>query len=173
MVFGFHLNLPGFKFGFLGVDIFFVISGFLMMKIYSTLGINIKQFYLKRFLRLTPAYLVVSLLTTFIFSIFVLPYEKISLVSQNFFASILASNFYYWTENQYFVGSGLRPLLTFWSLALEIQFYLILPFIFLLMKRNRKLLVYIIFLVSIIFLVYIRLRFIYHLIFLFNIIIIF
>ena len=154
MVFGFHLNLPGFKFGFLGVDIFFVISGFLMMKIYSTLGIkNIKQFYLKRFLRLTPAYLVVSLLTTFIFSIFVLPYEKISLVSQNFFASILASNFYYWTENQYFVGSGLRPLLTFWSLALEIQFYLILPFIFLLMKRSMKLLVYITFLSFILFII--------------------
>ena len=154
MVFGFHLNLPGFKFGFYGVDIFFVISGFLMMKIYSTLGIkNIKQFYLKRFLRLTPAYLVVSLLTTFIFSIFVLPYEKISLVSQNFFASILASNFYYWTENQYFVNSGLRPLLTFWSLALEIQFYLILPFIFLLMKRNMKLLVFITFFSFILFIV--------------------
>jgi len=141
MVFGFHLNLPGFRFGFLGVDIFFVISGFLMMKIYSTLGIKkIKQFYLKRFLRLIPAYLVVSLLTTLIFFNFVLPYEKISLVTQNFYASILASNFYYWTENQYFVNSGLRPLLTFWSLALEIQFYLILPFIFLLMQKTMKLL---------------------------------
>jgi peptidoglycan/LPS O-acetylase OafA/YrhL len=154
MVFGFHLNLPGFTFGFLGVDVFFVISGFLMMKIYSTLKIkNVKQFYLKRFLRLTPAYLVVSLLTTFIFFTRVLPYEKISLVTQNFYANLLASNFYYWTENQYFVNSGLRPLLTFWSLALEIQFYLILPFVFLLMKKTMKLLVFITFLSFVLFIV--------------------
>ena len=154
MVFGFHLNLPGFTFGFLGVDVFFVISGFLMMKIYSTLKFkNVKQFYLKRFLRLTPAYLVVSLLTTFIFFTRVLPYEKISLVTQNFYANLLASNFYYWTENQYFVNSGLRPLLTFWSLALEIQFYLILPLIFLLMKKTMKLLVFITLLSFVLFIV--------------------
>jgi len=147
MVLGFHLNLPGFRFGYLGVDIFFVISGFLMMKIYSNLGIKkIKQFYIKRFLRLIPAYLVISLFTTFIFLTLALPYEKTSLVKQNFYASILVSNFYYWTENQYFVNSGLRPLLTFWSLALEIQFYLILPFVFLLMKKTMKLLGFITFL---------------------------
>jgi peptidoglycan/LPS O-acetylase OafA/YrhL len=144
MVLGFHLNLPGFKFGYLGVDIFFVISGFLMMKIYSNLGINkIQQFYLKRLLRLIPAFLVVSLLTTLIFLTFILPYEKVSLVKQNLYASLLISNFYYWTENQYFVNSGLRPLLTFWSLALEIQFYLIFPLIFFVVKKNMKILVFI------------------------------
>jgi peptidoglycan/LPS O-acetylase OafA/YrhL len=154
MVFGFHLNLPGLRFGYLGVDIFFVVSGFLMMKIYSALEIKkVKQFYLKRFLRLIPAYLVVSLLTTFVFLSLVLPYEKISLVKQNFYAGILVSNFYYWTENQYFSNSGLRPLLNFWSLSLEIQFYLILPFVFLLIKKSMKLLGLIMFFSLVIFIV--------------------
>jgi peptidoglycan/LPS O-acetylase OafA/YrhL len=138
MVFGFHLNLPGFKYGYLGVDIFFVISGFLMMKIYSGLEINrIKQFYLKRFLRLMPAYLVVSFLTTIVFLVFIPPYERTSIAKQHFYANISLSNFYYWAENQYFSNSSLRPLLTFWSLALEIQFYLLFPLIFMFIKKIK------------------------------------
>jgi peptidoglycan/LPS O-acetylase OafA/YrhL len=140
MVVGFHMGWPGFSFGYLGVDIFFVISGFLMFQIYSELESNrFRSFYFRRLKRLLPAYLFVSLATTFIFFLVVLPFERVSLVTQNLYANFLISNFYYWTENQYFVSGGLRPLLTFWSLALELQFYLIFPIIFIIVKKYKQL----------------------------------
>ena len=140
MVVGFHMGWPGFSFGYLGVDIFFVISGFLMFQIYSELESNrVRSFYFRRLKRLLPAYLLVSLATTLIFFLVVLPFERVSLVTQNLYANFLISNFYYWTENQYFVSGGLRPLLTFWSLALELQFYLIFPIIFILVKKYKQL----------------------------------
>jgi peptidoglycan/LPS O-acetylase OafA/YrhL len=140
LVVGFHMGWPGFSFGYLGVDIFFVISGFLMFQIYSELESNkIRSFYFRRLKRLLPAYLFVSLATTFIFFLVTLPFERVSLVTQNLYANLLISNFYYWTENQYFVSGGLRPLLTFWSLALELQFYLIFPIVFIMVKKYNKL----------------------------------
>ena len=140
MVVGFHMGWPGFSFGYLGVDIFFVISGFLMFQIYSELESNrIRSFYFRRLKRLLPAYLFVSLVTTLIFFIVILPFERVSLVTQNLYANVLISNFYYWAENQYFVSGGLRPLLTFWSLALELQFYLIFPIVFIMVKKYNKL----------------------------------
>jgi peptidoglycan/LPS O-acetylase OafA/YrhL len=140
LVVGFHMGWPGFSFGYLGVDIFFVISGFLMFQIYSERESNkIRSFYFRRLKRLLPAYLFVSLATTFIFFLVALPFERVSLVTQNLYANFLISNFYYWSENQYFVSGGLRPLLTFWSLALELQFYLIFPIIFTIIKKFYKL----------------------------------
>ena len=140
MVVGFHMGWPGFSFGYLGVDIFFVISGFLMFQIYSELESNrIRSFYFRRLKRLLPAYLFVSLVTTLVFFLVILPFERVSLVTQNLYANFLISNFYYWTENQYFVSGGLRPLLTFWSLALELQFYLIFPIVFIILKKYNKL----------------------------------
>ena len=140
MVVGFHMGWPGFSFGYLGVDIFFVISGFLMFQIYSELESNrIRSFYFRRLKRLLPAYLFVSLITTLIIFLVILPFERVSLVTQNLYANVLISNFYYWTENQYFVSGGLRPLLTFWSLALELQFYLIFPIFFIIVKKYNKL----------------------------------
>ena len=143
IVVGFHMGWKGFSFGFLGVDIFFVISGFLMAKIYSDIETNkVKKFYLKRLSRLLPAYIFVSLSTLLIFMFFVLPFERYSLVKQNYAASFFSSNLYYWSENQYFSDSGLRPILSFWSLALEMQFYLIFPIIFPLFYRRPKLIIY-------------------------------
>jgi peptidoglycan/LPS O-acetylase OafA/YrhL len=137
------MGWKGFSFGYLGVDMFFVISGFLMAKIYGGIGTNkVKVFYLKRLSRLLPAYIFVSLATLIIFMFFVLPFERQSIVKQNFAASFFASNLYYWSENQYFVDSGLRPILSFWSLALEMQFYLIFPIIFPLFYRRPKLIIY-------------------------------
>ena len=76
IVVGFHMGWKGFSFGFLGVDVFFVISGFLMAKIYSGIETNkVKIFYLKRLSRLLPAYIFVSLTTLIIFMFFVLPFE--------------------------------------------------------------------------------------------------
>jgi len=134
------MGWPGFSFGYLGVDIFFVISGFLMFQIYSELESNrVRSFYFRRLKRLLPAYLFVSLVTTVVFFLVILPFERVSLVTQNLYANFLISNFYYWTENQYFVSGGLRPLLTFWSLALELQFYLIFPIVFIIVKKYNKL----------------------------------
>lgn len=143
IVVGFHMGWKGFEFGYLGVDIFFVISGFLMYKIYGSLDTDkVKTFYLKRVSRLLPAYVFMSLLTLITFMFFVLPFERYSIVKQNLAASLFASNLYYWTENQYFVNSGLKPILSFWSLALEMQFYLIFPLIIPFFHRSQKLIVY-------------------------------
>jgi peptidoglycan/LPS O-acetylase OafA/YrhL len=142
IVVGFHMGWEGFQFGYLGVDIFFVISGFLMYKIYESLDTDkIQTFYLKRVSRLLPAYVFMSLLTLITFMFFVLPFERYSIVKQNLAASFFASNFYYWTENQYFVNSGLKPILSFWSLALEMQFYLIFPLIIPFFRRSQKLII--------------------------------
>jgi peptidoglycan/LPS O-acetylase OafA/YrhL len=138
IVIGFHMGWPLFRFGFLGVDIFFVISGYFMYNMFSISTNNkIKNFYFKRLTRLLPAYLMVSLTATVLFFIVSLPFERSILFVQNLFANLVLSNFYFWTQNQYFTDGELRPFLTFWSLALEIQFYFIFPFIYYVLKKYR------------------------------------
>jgi len=140
LVLGFHLKLPGFSAGYLGVDIFLVISGFLMFRIISVeKESNFKKlstnFYRKRIKRLAPAYLVTSFVSTIAFFLVSLPHERIRILEQNLANSLFISNITNWLENQYFSTSLLRPTLSFWSLALEMQFYLIFPLIFFIIKR--------------------------------------
>lgn len=137
-VVGFHMGWSGFNLGYLGVDVFFVVSGFLMVKIFSSLkSDDYKTFYFRRLLRLIPAYLVTSVITFITFFTIVLPFERYEIAKQNFAANLFISNFYYWTENQYFSSSGLKPILSFWSLALEIQFYLVFPLLYKLILRSK------------------------------------
>jgi peptidoglycan/LPS O-acetylase OafA/YrhL len=130
--------------GFLGVDIFFVISGYLISSIiFNDLKekkFSFKNFYLRRARRLLPA-----LFTVIIFSIpfawiYIMPSEM-----QNYALSVISSllfgsNFLFWSENNYFtIESLLKPFLHTWSLALEEQFYLIFPLIlFVIWKFFKK-----------------------------------
>lgn len=153
-VIGFHLRLPGFSAGYLGVDIFLVISGFLMAEIFqktSSLSIltRASKFYLKRIKRLLPAYLATSLLSSLVFFILVLPHERIRIIEQNLSNFLFFTNVSNWLENQYFSTALLRPTLSFWSLALELQFYLIFPFLFVWLG-NKKIAVLILFSFSIV-----------------------
>ena len=143
-VFVFHLGfLPN---GYLGVDIFFVISGFLITGILNKEFINetysIKEFYLRRLRRIIPLVLIVNIIALIIGFIIMLPddYENLaqSVVATNFFSNNILQ--YITTGNYWDVVNDYKPLMHTWSLGVEEQYYLLFPVIFLfLTKRKNKL----------------------------------
>ena len=142
LVLGYHLNSEYFKFGYLGVDIFFVISGFIIAHILSKdSNISIKQFYLKRIVRIYPAMTIV-IFTSIIFGIIYLRGDDLNkLALQGIFSIVGVSNIHFaFTDTGYFqIESFRQPLLHLWSLSTELQFYLLAPlFILILRKANYK-----------------------------------
>ena len=134
----FHVGAPLFTNGWVGVDVFFVISGFLMWHLYAdkiSEG-QVKEFYIKRLRRLLPALAVLILFSSLLFYFVLLPNERHLFMNEIFSVSFAFSNLYYWLEVQYFSSSQLRPLLNLWSIALELQFYLIFPILVLLLKKS-------------------------------------
>lgn len=146
LVLFFHLDLQFAHSGFIGVDAFFVISGFLITR-NITKGVeggtfSFLDFYFRRVARLMPAVLTVVLLTL-IAGYFVLSAQDYNRLGfSSFLSSISLSNFFFWTEAGYFSQtSETKPLLHTWSLAVEEQFYLIWPiFLFACLAAGRRLL---------------------------------
>jgi len=140
--------------GYLGVDIFFVISGYLItkniVKIFESENISIKVFYLKRILRLFPALIFTLILSLILANIVLFPAEFNSYLKHSFGGSTFTSNLLLSRENGYFNDSTLpRPLIHFWSLSLEFQFYLIYPsLLYFICRSNKKLKFYTLILVS-------------------------
>ncbi|MCT4236776.1 acyltransferase [Elizabethkingia anophelis] len=162
-VFLFHLNpkwLPG---GFIGVDMFFVISGYLITSIIlhqkSSNKFSFISFYESRIKRIVPAYyfalLLVAIAGSFIYLDFDLQVLRRSLITSAFFIS----NVYFGGGDNYF-GAKLaeNPLLHTWSLAIEMQFYLLLPILLILFRK--KILPYIISLLIVIITAYVEYKFI-------------
>jgi len=134
-VVAFHLEMPFFKNGFLGVDVFFVISGFLMGVLYDPQ--QKKTFYARRAKRLLPAYFTVIFASLLIGAFLLTPFELNQLQEQVFFALPFSSNIGFWTHNSYFSKSEFNPLLHLWSLGVEIQFYLLLPLLAFFMRKVK------------------------------------
>ena len=120
--------------GFVGVDIFFVISGYLISTIiYSNLkndSFSFLDFYSRRIKRIFPALLAV-LISTFIFGWFCLtPREYETLNQEIAGGAAFFSNFIFWRQSGYFdIAAEKKPLLHLWSLAVEEQFYIFWPLI--------------------------------------------
>lgn len=130
----FHAHVIGFSGGFVGVDVFFVISGYLICSLITTElknnDFSIVRFYERRCRRILPAlfamFFVVAVLAFFV----LLPPDMDgfckSLISSTFFVS----NIYFWRSSSYFDGSSeFKPLLHTWSLGVEEQFYIFVPLI--------------------------------------------
>ena len=128
----FHAGLPFFEGGFIGVDIFFVISGFLITSIIlNELQHNkfsLLKFYERRARRILPALFVMILLFTPLCWHFMLPGE-FKRYSMSIVATLLfASNILFWRESGYFhPDSEEKPLLHTWSLAVEEHYYILFP----------------------------------------------
>ena len=136
----FHFNLFNLNGGFVGVDIFFVISGYLITSIIlQERNFNLYKFYLKRLRRLLPIILF-TVLISIVVGLFILsPIHLNRLITSSLFSIFGTSNFFFFSEVGYFDHEKLfKPLLHTWSLAVEIQFYLIWPLIILLTKNLFK-----------------------------------
>ena len=124
----FHLGIGAFSSGFLGVDVFFVVSGFLMEKLYAQ-NKGPMHFYTRRAKRLLPAYFLVVLATLLACWFVTLPPDFAQAGQQAVFAAGFASNVGFWLQNSYFSKIEFNPLLHLWSLGVEIQYYLFVPLI--------------------------------------------
>lgn len=143
IVFLYHTNLDIFSLGYLGVDIFFLISGYVISKkifqeYESSKKINLFNFYLKRIKRIIPN-LVFIVVITFLFYTFFGPPE-LSLFSVTIFALFGISNLYYLNYTRdYFHNVFEDPLGHTWSLGVEEQFYIVFPIlIFVLLNKKNN-----------------------------------
>ncbi|WP_161597725.1 acyltransferase family protein [Fluviispira multicolorata] len=148
----FPSKIPG---GFIGVDIFFVISGFLIStNIFKNLDNNtflISDFYMRRVLRIFPA-LILVIMTTLLLGWLILFEREFVYLGKHIAGGIgFVSNELQWRESVDYFNSGLRPLLNLWSLGVEEQFYLLWPFIAIVswkFKRNFLKIMILLFLIS-------------------------
>ena len=147
------------KGGFLGVDIFFVISGYIITKIIidsKIYNFSLLNFYTRRVKRIIPLLSVVL-----ISSIIVLPFIFGNFLINKNINSIIAaasgtSNFYFWIKSTLYGFAEKNNIINlhFWSLSIEMQFYALFPILFILFKNNQKVLIssiFIFFIVSYVF----------------------
>lgn len=141
----FHIDkhlLPG---GFVGVDIFFVISGFLIsLHILQELErrrFSLASFYRRRVKRIAPVMLVVTALTLAASQVLLIPEDARAAAKSAFWSVLSLANFHFYLNEDtgYFAAaSNTKPLLHLWSLAVEEQFYLIWPLLLLLVYRKSR-----------------------------------
>lgn len=132
--------LPG---GFLGVDMFFVISGFLISRsIYRDVEngeFSITAFYERRARRILPAFMAVTALTAMFSAWLMLPSALADFAKSAIASTLFSSNIFFYLTSDYFAPSAIElPLLHYWSLGVEEQFYLLFPLIILVTNRFAK-----------------------------------
>ncbi len=142
-VFIFHLNhhwLPG---GFVGVDVFFVISGYLITSIIYRDCVNghfsFMRFYQRRIARIFPAFFTVAF-ATLLGAYFIYSPQDLASAGANLAASALsAANMKLLLQGNYFdISADAQPFLHYWSLSVEEQFYIFFPFLFIFLFRYAR-----------------------------------
>ena len=139
----FHAGFEIFNGGFVGVDVFFVISGYLITTILiediEKNSFSLINFYERRARRILPALLLVMFTCIPFAWMWMLP-NQMKEFSQSFVAvSLFVSNIYFWRESGYFAAAAEeKPLLHTWSLAVEEQYYLLFPIFLILTWRFGK-----------------------------------
>lgn len=139
----YHAGIPGFSGGFVGVDVFFVISGFLMASLISgeiAAGeFSLIRFYERRIRRIFPALFAV-MIASFAAAWFLLMPAEFGYFARSLKAAALfTSNIQFEKESGYFdIGAQMKPLLHTWSLAVEEQFYILFPLLLMVVNRFAR-----------------------------------
>jgi peptidoglycan/LPS O-acetylase OafA/YrhL len=140
----FHLKVSGFSGGFVGVDVFFVISGYLISRNIlfelKTGRFSLAQFYVRRTRRIYPALIFTVVATYIAGALWCSPLMFLDLAKECTHALLSIANIQYWREShKYFAAnSDELALLHFWSLSLEEQFYLVWPLLLLVATRFKR-----------------------------------
>ena len=155
LVLFFHAGwLPG---GYIGVDVFYVISGFLITSIIiNDQNFSFKKFYLRRAKRLLPAAFLVLAATSLAYWFIAPTGARAQFAKELLAGTWYLSNYFlaYWENDYQNLGAAPSPLVHFWSLAVEEQFYIFWPLLLMIFKKNRKHLVIALTLGSFLFSIY-------------------
>lgn len=139
----FHLDVSGLGGGFVGVDVFFVISGFVVTRTLWPKAregtLVLRDFYVSRFWRLQPSFFLVALVTLAASSLILLPHRLKVVVQSAGASAALSGNFFFWLTTTGYESNAAEesPFLQMWSLAVEEQFYLLWPLVLLLFARVK------------------------------------
>jgi peptidoglycan/LPS O-acetylase OafA/YrhL len=143
MVLAFHLGVTHLRGGFVGVDVFFVISGYLIsatiLNDLERSRFSIARFYERRIRRIFPALFFMLIVTSIFACIYLLPTELEHFAASLVAATGSASNIYFWNQSGYFdAPATTKALLHTWSLAVEEQFYIVFPVLLVVIRRLLK-----------------------------------
>ena len=139
----FHAGFSVFQGGFIGVDVFFVISGYLITSILlsdmEAGRFSLASFYERRFRRILPALFFVMLATLPLALMWLMPSELKAYAQSWVAVALFSSNILFWLTSGYFeTAAELKPLLHTWSLGVEEQFYVFFPLLLMLLWRRGR-----------------------------------
>ena len=144
-VLGYHAGLPFLPGGFIGVDVFFVISGFLITgllvtELASTSALSIPRFYARRIKRLLPSIGVVLVVVVAMSFLVLSPFRRTIVGGDVIASGLFAANWHFGAQSVDYLGAqeATSPVLHFWSLAVEEQFYVVWPFVLILFTRLKR-----------------------------------